>query len=162
MRRFNETIDRRTMKIHLDQLYAEANEEDGAIIEIFSHLVQKLPNQEHLFHVSEMELIVNYLDPVLSPICHCPDKKKLLVWLNRQNENTSALQPDAIMMETPQRTSDVTLGYVEAKPVDAMANPELGFVDLVRLGTFDRILMLRKSNRKAILIQCVGYSILFT
>lgn len=86
----NETMIRRTMKIH-----AEANEEDGIIIDIFSNLVQKLPNQERLSHVAEMELIVNFLGPILSPICHCPNKNKLLVWLNRQDKNTSVLQPDA-------------------------------------------------------------------
>jgi hypothetical protein len=161
LRGFNETIDRRTMKIQLDQLYAEANEEDGVIIEIFSKLVQKLPNQERLSHVGEMELIVNFLDPILSPICHCPDKNKLLIWLNRQDENTSVLQPDAIMMATPQKTSDITLGYVEVKPDDSMSNSELAFVDLVRLGTFGRALMLRKFNRKAIVIQCIGYNIVF-
>lgn len=161
LRGLNETIDRRTMKIQLDQLYAEVNEEDGVIIEIFSNLVQKLPNQERLSHVGEMELIVNFLDPILSPICHRPDKNKLLVWLNRQDENTSVLQPDAIMMATPQKTSDITLGYVEVKPDDSMSNPELAFVDLVRLGTFGRTLMLRKSNRKAIVVQCIGYTVVF-
>jgi hypothetical protein len=154
---FNETINRRTMKIQLDQLYAEANEEDGVTIEIFSKLVQKLPNQEYLSHVGEMELIVNLLDP----ICHCPDKNKLLIWLNRQDENTSVLQPDAIMMATPQKTSDITLGYVEVKPDDAMSNSELAFVDLVRLATFGRTLMLRKSNRNAIVVQYIGYNIVF-
>jgi hypothetical protein len=161
LRGLNETIDRRAMKIQLDQLYAEANEEDGVIIKIFSNLAQKLPNQERLSHVGEMELIVNFLDPILSPICHCPDKNKLLVWLNRQDENTSVLQPDAIMMATPQKTSDITLGYVEVKPNDSMSNPELAFVDLVRLGAFGRSLMLRKSNRKAIAVQCIGYTIVF-
>lgn len=64
-------------------------------------------------------------------------------------------------MATPQKTSDITLGYVEVKPDDSMSNPELAFVDLVRLGTFGRTLMLRKSNRKAIVVQCIGYTIVF-
>lgn len=79
LRGLNETIDRRTMKIQLDQLYAKANEEDCVIIEIFSNLIQKLPNQERLSHVGEMELIMNFLDPILSLIFHCPDKNRLLV-----------------------------------------------------------------------------------
>ena len=158
LRDLNETIDRRAMKIQLDQLLYT---EDGVIIEIFSNLAQKLPNQERLSHVGEMELIMNFLYPILSPICHCPDKNKLLVWLNRQGENTSVLQPDAIMMATPQKTSGITLGYVEVKPNNPMSNTELAFVDLVRLGTFGRSLMLRKSNRKAIVIQCIGYTIVF-
>ncbi|KAL7309080.1 hypothetical protein PS15m_011203 [Mucor circinelloides] len=149
------------MKIQLDQLYAEANEEDGVIIEIFSKLVQKLPNQERLSHIGEMKLIGNFLDPILFPIRHCPDKNKLLIWLSRQDENTSVLQPDAILMAIMQKTSDVTLGCVEVKPDDSMSNLELAFVDLVRLGTFSHTLMLIKSNRKAIVVQCIGYNIVF-
>ncbi|KAG0732824.1 hypothetical protein G6F16_013861 [Rhizopus arrhizus] len=95
-----------------------------------------------------MELIVSFLDPILSPIFHRPDKNKLFVWLNRQDESTAVSKPNAIMMATPQKSSDVTLGYVEVKSDDSMSNPELAFVDLVRLGTFGRTLMLRKSNRK--------------
>ncbi|CEP15113.1 hypothetical protein [Parasitella parasitica] len=67
------------MKIQLDQLYAEANEEDDVMSEIFPKLVQKLPNQKRLSHVGEMELIVNFLDLILSPICQYPDKNKHLV-----------------------------------------------------------------------------------
>ncbi|KAG1126633.1 hypothetical protein G6F42_007635 [Rhizopus arrhizus] len=144
LRDLNETIDRRTTKVQLDQLYAEANEEDCVIIEIFSNLVQKQPNQERL-----------------SPICHRPDKNRFLVWLNRQDESTAVSKPDAIMMATPQKTSDVTLGYVEVKSDDSMSNPELAFVDLVRVGAFGRTLMLRKSNRKVIAAKCIGYNIVF-
>ncbi|KAI7849369.1 hypothetical protein BDC45DRAFT_540100 [Circinella umbellata] len=120
--------------------------------EIFSNLIQKLPNQECPSHVGEMELIVNFLDPILSPICHRPNTDKLLIWLNRQDENTLMLKPDAVMMAMPQKKTDITLGYVKVKPKDSLSNPELDFIDLVRLGTFGRTLMLRKSNRKAIVV----------
>ncbi|KAG2218129.1 hypothetical protein INT45_000427 [Circinella minor] len=76
---------------------------------------KKLPNQERLSYVGEMELIVNFLDPILSPICHCPDIDKLLIWLNRQDENTLMLKPDAVMMATPQNTTDITLGYCSVR-----------------------------------------------
>ncbi|CEG76515.1 hypothetical protein RMATCC62417_11404 [Rhizopus microsporus] len=101
----NETIDRRTIRIQLDQLYAEDSEEDASIIEIFSNLTQKLPKQKRLSPVGEIWFIVNFLDPILSPVCHCPDKNKLLVWLNRQAENTAVSKLDAIMMVIPQKTS---------------------------------------------------------
>ena len=42
-----------------------------------------------------------------------------------------------------------------------MSNPELAFVDLVRLGTFGHTLMLRKSNRKVFVVKCIGYTIVF-
>ncbi|KAI8079277.1 hypothetical protein BDF21DRAFT_399368 [Thamnidium elegans] len=64
---------------------------------------------------------MNFLDPILSPIRHCPDKNKLLVWLNRQDENTSVLQPDVTMLTILQNISDITLGYVEVKPDDSMS-----------------------------------------
>ncbi|KAI7849366.1 hypothetical protein BDC45DRAFT_540098 [Circinella umbellata] len=101
--------------------------------EIFSNLIQKLPNQERPSHVGEMELIVNFLDPILSPMCHRPNTNKLLIWLNRQDENTLMLKPDAVMMAMPQKTTDITLGYVQVKPKDSLSNPELAFIDLVRL-----------------------------
>jgi hypothetical protein len=66
----NETIDRRTIKIQLDQLYAEDGEEDGSIVETFFSLTQELPSQERLSPVREMEFIVNLLDPILYPICY--------------------------------------------------------------------------------------------
>ncbi|KAG2172362.1 hypothetical protein INT43_004904 [Umbelopsis isabellina] len=50
----------------------------------------------------------------------------------------SAVRPDANTLATPQKESAITLGYVEAKPEDSMSNPELGYVDLVHLGTFRR------------------------
>lgn len=40
-------------------------------------------------------------------------------------------------------------------------NDELVFIDLVRLGIFDRSLMLRKRNTKSIALQCIGYTIIF-
>lgn len=42
-----------------------------------------------------------------------------------------------------------------------MSDPELAFVDLVRLGTFGRTPMLRQSSRNAIVVQCIGYNIVF-
>lgn len=153
LRSSNETIDRRTMKSQTDQIYADAKEDGGVVVEIFSKLVQKLPNQQRISPIGEMELIVNYLNPILSAFCHCPDKSKLLFWLNRQDEYTSVLQPDATMVTTPQKTSAITMRYVEAKPNDALSNPELAFVDLVRLGTFGLNLVLKKSTKKAVVIQ---------
>ncbi|KAL9550339.1 hypothetical protein MBANPS3_004767, partial [Mucor bainieri] len=119
-------------------------------------LMQKLPNQERLSPaLGEMELITNYLDPLLSPpLFHCPDKDKLLVCLNRQDENTVILRPDANMMATTQKAASITLGYVDVNPVDSsMINPELAFDNLVRLGMFKRALMLKKSSKTAIAVQ---------
>lgn len=46
------------------------------------------------------------------------------------------------------------------KPSDIEANLELAFIDLVRLSTPSRDLMLRKENKKAITIQAIGYRVI--
>ncbi|KAG0739231.1 hypothetical protein G6F57_011885 [Rhizopus arrhizus] len=161
LRDINDRTDRRALKFELNKLYEIATKEDGMIIEMFVNLVTKLPNFQRLSPVGEMELTVNFLDPILTHIFHCPDSNKHLVWLNRQDDNTTVCRPDATMVALPQKAENVTLGYVEVKPLDAQSDPELAFMDLVRLGTFARSLMLRKSNRKVLVIQCVGYTMVF-
>jgi hypothetical protein len=42
--------------------------------------LNKLPNFKTSEEISEMELTTNYLDPVLSPILHAPEKNKHLLW----------------------------------------------------------------------------------
>ncbi|ORE05957.1 hypothetical protein BCV72DRAFT_305977 [Rhizopus microsporus var. microsporus] len=150
-----------TLKIEINRLFEVASKEDRNTIEIFANLVTKLPNFERLSPVGEMELTVNFLDPILSPIFHCPDNNKHLMWLNRKDENTAIFRPDAATVAIQQKTDTVTLGYVEVKPPDFESSPELAFMDLVRLGTFSRRLMLRKNNRKVIVVQCIGYHMVF-
>ncbi|KAI9469663.1 MAG: hypothetical protein EXX96DRAFT_543132 [Benjaminiella poitrasii] len=64
-------------------------------------------------------------------------------------------------MTTPQKTSDITLGTLKSNLMIPCRSLSWFFVDLVFLGTFDRTLTLRKSNRKAIVVQCIGYTIVF-
>ncbi|KAG1520428.1 hypothetical protein G6F45_009383 [Rhizopus arrhizus] len=161
LRDINDRTDRQALKFELNKLYEIATKEDGMIIEMFVNLVTKLPNFQRLSPVGEMELTVNFLDPILTHIFHCPDSNKHLVWLNRQDDNTTVCRPDATMVALPQKAENVTLGYVEVKSLDAQSDPELAFMDLVRLGTFSRSLMLRKPNRKVLVIQCVGYTMIF-
>ncbi|KAI9022192.1 hypothetical protein CLU79DRAFT_719170 [Phycomyces nitens] len=157
----NNTTDRKKLKIEINRLFEVASKEDRNIIEIFANLVTKLPNFERLSPVGEMELTVNFLDPILSPIFHCLDNNKHLMWLNRKDENTAIFRPDATTVAIQHKADTVTLGYVEVKPPDFESNPELAFMDLVRLGTFSRRLMLRKNNRKVIVVQCIGYHMVF-
>ncbi|KAF7721221.1 hypothetical protein EC973_005097 [Apophysomyces ossiformis] len=147
--------------IEINRLFEVASKEDRNIIEIFANLVTKLPNFERLSPVGEMELTMNFSDPILSPIFHCPDNNKHLMWLNCKDENTAIFRPDATTVAIQQKADTVTLGYVEMKPPDFESNPELAFMDLVRLGTFSRRLMLRKNNRKVIVVQCIGYHMVF-
>ncbi|CAO3694741.1 unnamed protein product [Rhizopus stolonifer] len=78
--------------------------------------------------------------------------------LNRQDDNTTVCRPDTTMVALPQKAENATLGYLEVKPLDVQSDQEFAFMDLVRLGTFARSLMLRKSNRKILVIQCIGYT----
>ncbi|KAI9012017.1 hypothetical protein CLU79DRAFT_890826 [Phycomyces nitens] len=126
LRDINDTTDRRALKIKLNHLYEKASKEDGIIIEIFVNLVSKLPNLQWLSPVGEMEPTVNFLDPILSHVFHCPGSNKHLLPLKAEN---------------------VTLGYVEVKPLDVQSDPESTFMDF--------------ANRKALVIQCVGYTMLF-
>ncbi|CEG70230.1 hypothetical protein RMATCC62417_06166 [Rhizopus microsporus] len=161
LRDINNKTDRRALKIELNKLYEKATKEDGMVIEMFVNLVTKLPKFQRLSSVGEMELIVNFLDPILSHIFHFPDSNKHLIWLNRQDDNTTVCRPDATMVALPQKAESVTLGYVEVKLLDVQSNLELAFMGLVRLSTFARSLMLRKSNRKVLAIQCIGYTMVF-
>ncbi|KAG1457606.1 hypothetical protein G6F56_006576 [Rhizopus delemar] len=77
-RNVNNTTDRTKLKIEINRLFEVASKEDRNIIEIFANLVTKLSNFERLSPVGEMELTVNFLDPILSPIFHCPDNKHLM------------------------------------------------------------------------------------
>ncbi|KAG1471838.1 hypothetical protein G6F56_001895 [Rhizopus delemar] len=131
LRDVNNKTDRRALKIELDKLYEKATEEDGKITEMFVNLVTKLPKFQRLSSVGEIELTVNFLDPILSHIFHCPDSNKHLMWLNRQDDSTTVYRPDAAMVALPQKAENVTLGYVEVKSSDAQSDLELASMDLV-------------------------------
>lgn len=48
---------------------------------IYNFRINKLPNEEIIdYNVEEQELISNYVDPILSPILHQPERDKLFLW----------------------------------------------------------------------------------
>ncbi|KAI9324584.1 hypothetical protein BD770DRAFT_335016, partial [Pilaira anomala] len=161
LRNVNEQTDRRALKIELNKVYEKSTKEDGMFVEIFVNLVTKLPNLQRLSPVGEMELTVNFLDPILSHVFHCPELNKHFIWLNRKDDNTATCRPDATMVALPQKAENVTLGYVEVKPLDVQSDLELAYMDLVRLGVFARSLMLKKANRRVLVVQCIGYTMIF-
>lgn len=109
-------------------------------------MVTKAPIFRRLSPIKELELTVNFLDPFPSHIFHRPDSNKLFICLNRKDDNTLECRPDATIVVSPKRAENVTLCYVEVKPLDVQSNLELAFTDLVSLGVFARLLMLKKSN----------------
>ncbi|KAI9324231.1 hypothetical protein BD770DRAFT_335091 [Pilaira anomala] len=87
LRNVNEQTDRRALKIELNKVYEKSTKEDGMFVEIFVNLVTKLPNLQRLSPVGEMELTVNFLDPILPHVLHCPELNKHFIWLNRKDDN---------------------------------------------------------------------------
>ncbi|KAG1142913.1 hypothetical protein G6F37_007290 [Rhizopus arrhizus] len=118
--------------------------------------LNKLPNFKKTEEISEMELTTNYLDPVLSPIFHNPEKNKHLLWLNRKEENTNSFRPDAVMKHYDMKLSGTTLGYCEVEPADAQHDIDGLCTDLIRLASFSRNIMSRKDNKIACSLQAVG------
>ncbi|KAI9477828.1 MAG: hypothetical protein EXX96DRAFT_608461 [Benjaminiella poitrasii] len=152
LRKVNEKINRRELKVQLNKLYERASKEDGKIIKVFVNLL----NFERLEAIGELELTTNFLDPILSPLFHVPIISKHFIWLNIKVENMGGLRLDGVMISA----ESIILGYCEVKPQDIEANLELVFADLVRLSTLSRNLMLRKENKKAISIQAIGYRVI--
>jgi hypothetical protein len=148
LRDMNDRTDRRALKIELNRLYEKATKEDGMIIEMFVNLVTKSLNFQRLSPVGEMELTVNFLDPILSHVFHCPDSNKHLVWLNRQDDNTTVCRSDAKMVALPQKAENVTLGYVEVRPLDVQSKPELAFMDGSICGILPTIIEYNHQLRK--------------
>ncbi|KAL0074395.1 hypothetical protein J3Q64DRAFT_1842046 [Phycomyces blakesleeanus] len=69
------------------------------------------------------------------------DINKHLAWLNRKDESTTIFHLDAAIVTIPHKAQTITLGYIEVKLSDFQVNPELEFLDLIRLETFARHFM---------------------
>lgn len=76
--------------------------------------------------------------------------------LNRKEENTNSLRPDAVMKHYDMKLAGTTLGYCEVKPADAQHDVDNLCTDLIRLAIFSRNIMSRKDNKIACSLQAVG------
>ncbi|KAG0780412.1 hypothetical protein G6F16_012295 [Rhizopus arrhizus] len=71
----NEKSDRKALKVKLHKLYEAADPLDSKIIDILINLINKLPGNILIDEeVKEFELITNYLDTILSPMFHDPQR----------------------------------------------------------------------------------------
>ncbi|KAG2205403.1 hypothetical protein INT47_007188 [Mucor saturninus] len=104
---------------------------------MFVNLVTKLPNIQRLPLIGEMDLAVNFLDPIFTHVFRFSDSNKHLARYNDGGVTTKS------------RKCNIRL----FKKLSHSIDPELAFINLVRLGTFARSLMLRKSNRKVLVIR---------
>ncbi|KAI7898511.1 uncharacterized protein BX663DRAFT_442864, partial [Cokeromyces recurvatus] len=69
------------LKIKLFKIYKKAEKEDRKVIDILINLLNKLPNEETInYTIEEEELINNFVDPILSPLLHRPEKEKHFLW----------------------------------------------------------------------------------
>lgn len=115
-RNINEKSDRKAIKIQLHKLYEAADHLDSKIIDILINLVNKLPENILINEVvKEFELITIYLDPVLSPIFHDPQKKLYYRWLNKATESSGDRHPDGGSCIISQRKIGVSTGFCEVK-----------------------------------------------
>ncbi|KAI8980297.1 hypothetical protein BDB01DRAFT_725179, partial [Pilobolus umbonatus] len=80
-RSVNEKSDRKPLKVKLHNLYEAADPLDSKIIDILINLINKLPENILIYEeVKVFELKTDYLDIVLSPIFHDPQKKPMYRW----------------------------------------------------------------------------------
>ncbi|RCH82737.1 hypothetical protein CU097_004477, partial [Rhizopus azygosporus] len=142
-RGIGEVPDRDKLKIKLFKIYEEAEKEDRKVIDVLINLcvvytqLNKLPNEETIdYTVEEQGLINNFVDPILSPLLHRPEKEKPFLWLGRMVTKTYNTRPDAgcaiIHERRIERFSCFAGVKAEYKKKDTLSTHQ----DLLRLALF--------------------------
>ncbi|ORX52395.1 hypothetical protein DM01DRAFT_1061351 [Hesseltinella vesiculosa] len=116
----------------------DMDDNDRVILDIFTNCIKNLPKRPLLNTISELELCATYIDPVLRPIFHDPDNKRIFRWFDHKtldHERTgSSRRPDSIVCLVEQSMVTATNGFGEVK-VKGSKKQDLA-VDLTRLGIF--------------------------
>ncbi|KAG1222051.1 hypothetical protein G6F35_005563 [Rhizopus arrhizus] len=107
--------------------------------------------------IREAELIGTFLDPILNPIFHDPEKNRLFRWLNAGVEDTESLRPDGNVFELEQRRIKFSTGYVEVKPDKSRSDILKTHEDLLRLVSFCKDTLDKKDVKSMVAVQAVGY-----
>ncbi|KAG2199432.1 hypothetical protein INT47_011544 [Mucor saturninus] len=138
-RSVNEKSDRKALKVKLHNVYEAADPLDSKIIDILINLINKLPGNILInLAVKEFELITNYLDTILSPIFHDPQKILMYRWLNKATESSGNRYPDGGSCIVSQRRISCSTGFCEVK-ADYMKNNTVDtHLDLLRLCIFGK------------------------
>ncbi|ORE18822.1 hypothetical protein BCV71DRAFT_178789, partial [Rhizopus microsporus] len=72
---------RDSIKLALFDIYKKASKQDRKLVDVLINLLNILPTENLLEHkVEETELINRYLQPILSPLFHKPEKSQLFLW----------------------------------------------------------------------------------
>ncbi|CAO3593171.1 unnamed protein product [Absidia cylindrospora] len=153
----------RTLKMELMALALEPDNDDLDlhILDVLMNCVRRLPEYNIDEPIGEQDFIMNYVDPILSPIFHHPDNGCVLHWLNRTTEDTETLRPDGCIYLTQQQNMRYAIGYCEVKARDAEDNVDSIHNDLFRLASFCKIPLIKVIFRALMAIQVVGETLIF-
>ncbi|KAG2189685.1 hypothetical protein INT46_007501 [Mucor plumbeus] len=151
--------DRDELKISLFDLYKKANKQDRRVIDVMINLLNKLPNEEIKEHdIEEQELIVNYTDPIISPLLHDPGHDKLFIWLNRTVLQNYEKRPDAGCVALKEKRLDHYVGFAEVKPDYKKKDTVKTHEDLLRLSLFGMNALEEHNSKCILLMQVIGSS----
>ncbi|KAG1450315.1 hypothetical protein G6F46_010554 [Rhizopus delemar] len=158
LRELNNNSERRSFKERINDIAKLANNKDYKIIDILINCLNKLPNHVRLEDdIREAELIGTFLDPILIPIFHDPEKNRLFRWLNTDVEDAESLRPDGNVFELDQRRIKLSTGHVEVKPDKSRSDTLKTHEGLLRLLNFCKDTLDNKDMKSMIAVQAVGY-----
>ncbi|KAG0743093.1 hypothetical protein G6F57_010330 [Rhizopus arrhizus] len=138
------------------KLMENANTDDIAILYALKNRVNKLPRSETAHIIGETELISNYLDPLLSPMFHQPDKCKLFRWLNQTRNETAKQRPDRGVTITEQMHESFAAGFIEVKSFGMTGHHFLTHKNTLRLTIFCKETIDRGEVKCTLGVQAIG------
>ncbi|KAG0736632.1 hypothetical protein G6F23_010833 [Rhizopus arrhizus] len=151
--------------VELAILLENTGNEDAQIVQAIMNCVMKLPQTNTSSKIGEMELITNYLDPILSPMFHQPDHGRLFKWLNLKSKELSKAdvnsRPDGAMTLNEQLNGVFALGFCEIKSMDAINRHNLTHTDTFRLAMFTKNAIDDNKTKCTLAVQSVGAHITF-
>ncbi|KAG1176011.1 hypothetical protein G6F70_006106 [Rhizopus microsporus] len=133
-----EKDERDSIKLALFDIYKKASKQDRKLVDVLINLLNILPTENLLEHkVEETELINRYLQPILSPLFHKPEKSQLFLWLNTKTDLKSYdKRPDGGCVLIEKRRISQYTGFVEVKADYQKNNTHQTHGDLLRLALF--------------------------
>ncbi|KAI9315731.1 hypothetical protein BX666DRAFT_345518 [Dichotomocladium elegans] len=151
---------RKAAKMELMSMSIEVDEHDSAIVDALINCLNKLPEYGQRTAIGEQDLIINYIDPIVSPIFHQPVCSRLFRWLNREVENTEIWRPDGAMVLADQSSTEYAVGFCEVKSDDN--DGDIGaHEDLYRLAILCKDAMDKHQINAYMALQVVGDTAMF-
>ncbi|KAI7884129.1 uncharacterized protein EV154DRAFT_28442 [Mucor mucedo] len=156
-----EKDERDSIKLILFDTYKKASKQDRRLVDVLINLLNMLPTESLLEHkVEETELINGYLQPIISPLFHKPEKSQLFLWLNTKTDLKSYdKRPDGGCVIIKKRRISHYTGFAEVKAEYQKNNAKQTHNDLLRLALF-AISGYEECNAECILVlQAIGLNI---